>query len=634
MSDLNELIDYSGLANPQVRYIPPGNGESWGAVTHPLSKAYAYWRDEVALPGMREVIDDHAQCFACYPSGEQAMVGVAFETAAVAHGLSLTGPQVRKSDGAPYITHPMEMTERMVGISLDMPTLAATEMHDVGEDGDLGPGLSDRHEWLDYIGKVFDKIQEQTDVTVGYEPRKKRKAGKLIADLVDGATDVPYTWDEHNEVWPEMAETPLGRMFTAHVERGGIKVAKNGRELNENKLYRIGKTLRNMEHLVEKALQSPDHWRIFVVKLTDFWHNALSPEFIRAEKILRGRIAANMAEYFGWYGMRSDLVALLGQVTDTVTPMVPEIGGKEVPDETDTDLEPFYALVTDTYPDLLRNLEWEEPGEVRVSVGWPMAGYYQDNGLLHPGTSYRGHDQHMKSSTLPVPEAIFHVQESTFFERLPQLKHNGKLAIFRTVCDPEENDERVSSFRLYPRDTLASRISTVAFGRSRVDYSAEFDRKKRAYLSYGGFAHGAPVMTYRMEAGWYPHTIDLFRQGSHLDPDDVPESGIFNNLLKSDPEAWRFHLEKLQAAMYEGSLPFGSGVGAGDTYMVIMGGNPVYMDGTKYSIRDIYRIAGLGLGRDTEVTNLYNGRTLNTAIPLSREARSRSRTYYGRVKIL
>src|SRR3989344_1135128 len=119
----------------------------------------------------------------------------------------------------------------------------------------------------------------------------------------------------------KLYDTPIYKIIRAFVERGGILKAKG-----ESRILRIEEE-RAVENVAfnlginfEKALVSPDHWRIFLIKPLDIWHNFQSIEFVGREKLLRGRIAAGLTDWMGWHTLRSELVEMMAQDVDMTRP--------------------------------------------------------------------------------------------------------------------------------------------------------------------------------------------------------------------------------------------------------------------------------------------------------------------------
>lgn len=95
-------------------------------------------------------------------------IGAAFEFARLAHG-----EQKRKYTGEPYIHHPMEVANIVMGVTQDREVIAAAYLHDVIEDTHFG--YTDL--LIRFGSRVAKLVQEVTDQSKPSDGnRAKRKA--------------------------------------------------------------------------------------------------------------------------------------------------------------------------------------------------------------------------------------------------------------------------------------------------------------------------------------------------------------------------------------------------------------------------------------------------------------------------
>src|SRR5579871_5215677 len=181
---------------------------------------------------------------------------------AFAYARQMHAGQTRK-DGAPYITHPVEVAEILAELEMDEQTLAAGLLHDVVED----------------CGVTLDEIQ--------------REFGAEVAHLVDGVTKLHIAGvDEGKAGAPEDEE----ELSPATVER----------RRKQAELARNAANLRKIFVAMAKDL------RVIIIKLADRLHNmrtlgALSParQFRMATETLQ--IFAPLAHRLGIWQLKWQL---------------------------------------------------------------------------------------------------------------------------------------------------------------------------------------------------------------------------------------------------------------------------------------------------------------------------------------
>lgn len=85
--------------------------------------------------------------------------------------LTAHGQQVRKTDGSPYIIHPMMVAKKLAGLNFSDETIAAAFVHDVLEDTDY----SEKKLRQELGDKVIDIILPLTeDKSLEWEDRKQK----------------------------------------------------------------------------------------------------------------------------------------------------------------------------------------------------------------------------------------------------------------------------------------------------------------------------------------------------------------------------------------------------------------------------------------------------------------------------
>jgi len=470
--------------------------------------------------------------------------------------------RIRKADNSPYINHPLEMAVRLAKEGFDWLTVSTALLHDVPEDSDLGKGLCTKKDWIEALRNVFNAAGEKTKIKVGIN--LDRNAGDLLVELLDGVNEEKLSGRDIRELWSEefmnYEDKSLFKMIEGFMEKGGVK-SKRGRKMQVQEISmsdrnQLISVIYNLERLFDFALKSPDHWRIFLIKIADVWHNFQSPEYIQPVKILRGKIAAGLAEWMGWYGMRSEIIEMLSKVTDTTTVYAPQIDGIK-PQAKEWNL---IALESE-YEVILHNLRNKDKNLKPISaiVGWPLVNsgdYGVDIERRWAGGSLLENSSQEDESSLPVPEAVFIMPDDKFIKKY----------------------EDYTGFRIrYPDSGTLKGYSTTLFTRRKTTVSAlsgHFERKRLEYTVKVG--NGQAVLC-RFEDGGKPYLIDIFK-GKNVKPEDVPEAGLFNEVLRKNSREWAYHLEKLTAFLYDFNLPFAHGKEAESTRAVSYKGNLLFLD--------------------------------------------------------
>lgn len=599
-SQISFWTPYDLSAFDRHKFLPADGALHW---------YYQYYKN--SLPVVRRKIDNfihQVEYSGHYDSFERDLILRANILATVAHQFNRKEEKrIRKSDGSPYIFHSLEMAERLVKDGFDWLTVAATLLHDVPEDVDLGRGLKGKKVWIDVIRREFNLVSEANGVIVGIN--KDRKAGDLLVQLIEGVTEKDFDFNiggrDRGEL-DRISEGALFKIIKAYVERGGLINPKDlGRSISIEERNAIAAVTYNLEKIFEAALQSPDHWRIFIIKIADIWQNYQTIDFVKPAKILRGKIAANLAEWMGWYEMRSAIISLLAEETDTTATYSPDLGDKIPPSQSDSRVEKdIMQLKTDAFFIIDRLFSRSQDKALKraeVFAGWPVLCNFDYRMLYHYGHSWRSPGAYDKTS-LPIPEVIIKIddlQDRDLSENFRTRKWLGWMRIPRPHL---KSGAASTNFGVY--QTTVSQFVRNAFGRERYDYK----------VSIGNEAS----FTLRLEDNSQPHIIDLFRNNASVRPEMIPEVGLFNNLFKDiDIHLWRYHLERLISLFYELDTPFARGDKPSEVYVMSYKGNLFLINGRNISWKDLTGKFGETLEDEVEITDLRgNKNTVSTVRPI------------------
>lgn len=447
-----------------------------------------------------------------YDANEKEYILRALMIATVGHQYNLVEKKrLRKADYSPYIFHPLEIAERFVREGFDWITVASSLLHDVPEDVNLGSGLKGSEKWLEIIRREFADTAR----------------GNLIAEIVDGVTEKKVPEEQRKT----LRNTSIYRMIRAFIVRGGVK----GNKLKgQYDLYpdreTIDEVVFNLLTTFDAALKSPEHARIILLKTADIWHNFQTAEYVKTVKILRGKIAAGLAEWMGWYQMRSDLIEALAEVADTTRPYAPsiDIGQKYKPRDQDKRISDYLRDSKVAISELLEGRGVSpHPHSVNYQIAWPITDSYDDL-------------ERWNGSTLPHPQMIVEMDRESIniFDVNTQTTEGRKLNFGQQLINSKVSGKKswVRFKRMYERfsSVLAARL-----GRKRIDYM----------LKIGTF----PGILVRFESS-EPKVIDFFQREKQINWQDIPEAGIFNNLLLDSPEEWKIHLGALISFLYDPNL--------------------------------------------------------------------------------
>ncbi|KKS97592.1 MAG: hypothetical protein UV73_C0007G0035 [Candidatus Gottesmanbacteria bacterium GW2011_GWA2_43_14] len=425
----------------------------------------------------------------------------------------------------PTLFHSLEMADKLLdGDGRDdkpfrWEAVAAILMHDIPEDVEM-VFVENGGEFQVKGEKWFDLIRDSFETT-----------GKadLIVDLIKGVTErkIPDRYSEEGrDIREKIKATSIFKMIKAYVVNGRIKGRKVLMDVPDVELESVYEVVFNLNHLFDSALRSPEHLQILLLKITDIWHNFQTPDWVKSSKVLRGRLAASLAEWFGWYSMRSDLVTLLGNVADTTTAYAPELEYELLPHSELMDkmlkMEEFGNQFIET---LKKKGIIPGTAEFISSIGFPVVNSEYELGKFD-------------GSTLPKPEFIVSFENEAFTILEGDIKQN--YTTIRLLLQNQEVAAGESIAGLKIKNYQDSIYYRKLMGRYRIDGVLKLGNNE-------GFL-------FRMESN-EPYMTDYFKERSDVNYTEIPEyKGLFHNKLR-DKEGWRIHLNALIGFFYEPNMP-------------------------------------------------------------------------------
>lgn len=494
--------------------------------------------------------------------------------------------EIRNGEPIPYIEHPIAMAERMVDTGIDGLTVAAALLHDVPEDVKMGD-LQDSSEWLDAIQDVFNHSFPQE--LVGYA--KDRHVGDVLRELIDGATEKKIPDGMNRE---DIRKISLHKMITRFVRDSKPMEGSEQPKLSEEELNTVDDVAFNLHMLFEKALTSPDHWRIFLLKSTDIWQNFQTIDKVKLIKVMRGRIAAGLCDWIGWDSMRSDIIEKLAEVTDTNTPFTPEDATPSFPTAADRDLREVtdgvlrvltglgsdgrFSSVFSDVADLVANSDGRVTSQhasqfyeatsldFASDIGWPIPQVGDD------------FNRPWRKTTLPLPVVKIKVPTDDAKRFQNECTQHETVRV-RVPADTQKGINTVEFRRYYQRQEDVIR---GVLQHPKPWYGVHLDKK---YLFN--------LIVEKSEA-W--SILDAFRvKTPDIDPLSIPEAGIFSSQLapieydEKRVDAWGNHIDQLISFLYDPNLPFRRGRSP-----VVLGynGTITFMD-AELSLRNYYDWLGV-----------------------------------------
>lgn len=459
-----------------------------------------------------------------YQQDERVFIKKALALATVAHQYNYDfNKRTRKADRSPYILHPLSMAERLLqeksisAKTFKWQIIAASLLHDVPEDCNLGPRLSEKDNWFDIIEREFGD------------------SGTYIRNLIDGVTEKKLGPEDRDQV----KQAPIRKMIVAFMERGGLygKLA-DANPLTEQEKENVDEVVFNLQHTFHNALSSPEMLGIFLIKIADIWHNFQTPEYVDAAKVLRGRIAACLCEWFGWYSMRSEIMLQLASITDTNTPYLPlKNGDLPLPSDKQKNLGIFDAqkkAAPEITASLLLQPDIQKDLSNNTTIGWSLPFGSKIRQVV--GKNY---------TTLPPPEIRIKLPYKiikSHFENLPKNETDvfeEKYMRIRDIIDARFRQSHIrSDFR------ISSFISTRLIGRIEINYVFKLGLRPQVILTLEDDR---------------PHLVDLYTEENQSDFHEIPEWKLFSGyqfLMKNaDHMARQLQLDCLIGFMYDPNLP-------------------------------------------------------------------------------
>src|SRR3989339_724792 len=422
----------------------------------------------------------------------------------------------------PYFIHPIEMAESMISSSKENPTfdwitIAATLLHDVPEDVKLN-GVEGRDAWLSTITEAYKDT--------GYQ--------YMLTSIIDGVTErkLPSrnTDNETEKLYERLEKSPMYKMIIGYIKHGGIRHIKEDVNYIDSETRKsVSEVVYNLENLFLSATQSPEELRIFFIKIADVWHNLQSPEWVKDIKVLRGRIAAGLAELLGWNLMRNKIIVSLAKITDVSTPYSSHTEKKSkalfndgflsyLDEEQSADL----GIAKQIIPQMLDN-----PKSLPVSfkVGFPIPHSETKNPLFAP---YEGEE-----TTLPQPE-IDITMSNELFDNLTKVSNR-----FGVLVEDSRNTHGMTFVSIKNKSHLMGNTLSM-LGRRQTELFVKPGNRKSFTMSIEDDQ---------------PHIIDMFTlQSKNILPTQIPEFGLFNNDFGQSSDLLNTHIHALIGFCYEPSL--------------------------------------------------------------------------------
>lgn len=444
---------------------------------------------------------------------QREVVGKALKIATVAHQYNNSvKDRFRKSDGSPYIFHPVVMADFLLDDGWDVLTVAAALLHDVPEDSNLGPFLNTPEQWLVFIREEFNTIVDpETNEPIGVGFDNNQNIGDLLSEIIDAKTKRPLPQDPG--VVDRVRGNPLSKVVMKFLEQEGPERGyMERREAADEVTF-------NLYNLFDKSLASPDHWRALSIFIVDTWHNMQTASEVKPEKLLRGRVAMGLAESMGWFRMRSALAESLAQGIDLNKPFRPAIGYKDTPGQAEFSylqkIRSYKDTILDKYKNVYHIPHFESSD---IVLGWSA-------GREAKRSSWR-------ETTIPKPGFDFNVPRASLRELMERMRERGS---FYTHHRSLDGTIAQSSSHYKRKQYLNTILVNSVLGRLTMHHDVLIGNKDAFQV--------------RLHSN-EPYLTDLFNRNNSFKPEDSPESHLFNPFLRNTIH-WEHHLSVIIPYFYD-----------------------------------------------------------------------------------
>lgn len=257
-----------------------------------------------------------------YSTAEQSKMQEALSMALAAHQTTLLeGGRIRKSDGAPYITHVLAVAIGVLELGLPWTFVASALLHDVYEDVPFSLQNQDgqryrknseasKARWREYLQQVFGEVD-----------------GSLINQAVEGVTAPPkFDWDnltkEQEAIIDKIRKGSLHKIF--YGEETG-KPMRTGKRVKPRDFTREGErdlveVIYQIEHFLRHLQESPAAMISAIIKVLDTFDNFNTIEYVKFAKVLRGRIIWRIASLLGMYVPARGIAETMAEIVNLNTP--------------------------------------------------------------------------------------------------------------------------------------------------------------------------------------------------------------------------------------------------------------------------------------------------------------------------
>ncbi|EKE15457.1 MAG: hypothetical protein ACD_12C00012G0007 [uncultured bacterium] len=471
----------------------------------------------------------------------------------------------------PYFIHPIEMAECMIPTSKDDPTfdwitIVATLLHDVPEDVRL-KGVEGKEAWLSTIAGIFKDTGKQD----------------LLTKIIDGVTErklsLRNTNSETEKLYQRLEKAPMYGTIVRYITSGGNRHMQSIiKQIDPETKKSVYEVVYNLEHLFLSATHSPEELRIFFIKIADVWHNLQSSEWVKNTKVLRGRMAAGLAELLGWNLMRDKIIFSLAKITDVSTPFSSHIGknktlfydglSKYVEEEKLADLN----IVKQIIPHMMLNYPKSLAASFKMGFPIPHSDTINPLFTLDDG----------EITTLPQP-IIDVILSNSHFENF--LKDFSR---FSVSVNDSRSKSRVTNVAIKPKKSLMIEALNL-LGRQQIEFIVKPGNRNS--------------FTVRIEND-QPHIIDMFTsQVKQVIPSQIPELGLLNSNFTLNDDLLSTHIQALIGFCYEINLIGQAGEGIVPVFH--RASNRLFFLPNTLTVQEVSEICGI-----PELKASYSGKVL------------------------
>ncbi len=436
-----------------------------------------------------------------YHPSDAAFIIRALDLATFAHQSNHDLKARRRKNGELYIMHPIAIAQHLMQANLDAITIAAALLHDVVEDVDLGDGLK-AAAWINQIQTLFGNTAR----------------AQTLTEVIAAVTEPDLPTNLNHEM---LQKHPLYRVIADLIEETSGTLGEKDQEKILHVVY-------SLLHVFESATKSPEHWRAFFIKIADICENLDGK--MKDVKLLRGRIAANLATFLGWREM-SDLI--ISRLEASGIRLGTQIKNFKLDAHAADNDHPLPLRADDALSFSILNSSdrlFDQMSDAQDPIGVFVQNWLKPTGQQRTSVQYAAH-WHMPSTRqqreawddAPRSVLVLKTDPNTFRiinDHISLHTHQPK-TVFRHSVPISDKHPGILAV-LSSCDDNQSVLSSL-LGRDAAFYKCKLGQSPATYIA--------------LEVN-KPTIRDYVTNGSAISPDQIPEAGLLNPLAEINQQLY------------------------------------------------------------------------------------------------